>query len=351
MKKYHKISLIFLLAVSVIVILIGIQIPYKIKSMAKVLPVRQWILYRGANGDILTHSRDNFRGKNNSYKLTSFERGESMLLELTNKCKNGEVIKEGDTLGIIVSNKKQEKLVQLNGELDILSAMLNAGMSGEKKTEIKEAEKRIELAKSEYDRQLRIVERAEKLFSKELIAEEDFQSSVDELSILEKSIMVKQAELESSLSGVKDEEIRLLREKISAVNNEITFLNKELHSNNSILAPFSGRIEKNISGDTLLMLSDFDLGIAIIPIAIEDACFLEEGKKVEFNLSNNSEQISGIVQLKKPTMEIINGKQCIMVLATVHNLSIDFISGIITKAEINCGEIPFTEFIERTILN
>jgi hypothetical protein len=350
-KKYQKPVVLLILATSIVIILTNLQIPYKIKTMAKVLPLRQWILTRNASGDILTYSSNNLEGVNNSFKLTSFERGESMILEFTSKCNNGELVNEGDTLGIIYSNKKQEKLVQLNGELDVLKATLGANVSGDKATEIMEAEKRVELARSEYEKQFRIVNRSKKLFEKELIAEEDYQSAVDELNILDKSILVKQAELETCLSGVKDEEVKLLQEKILAINGEVSFLKKEIYAQSSILAPFSGRLEKSFSSDTLLVLSNFEIGIALIPIAVEDENYLEEGDNVEFNLSNSSETMSGSVQMKQPTMKIINGRQCIMVLATVNNLSNKFISGIIARAEIDCGDIPFITFTERTILN
>ena len=72
---------------------------------------------------------------------------------------------------------------------------------------------------------------------------------------------------------------------------------------------------------------------------------LDEGEKVSFKTNNTSELLTGVVQMKQPVMQIIGGKQCIMVLATVYNISSDFVSGMITQAEINCGTVYSTNII------
>lgn len=328
-----------------------VKIPYKVEGVAKLLPAYQWILSRGTDGDILNYTIDNLTGINNSYKLSSFERGESMILDLDKNLRNGEIVEKGDTVGFIYSSSLQESLVQLNGELSVLTASLQARMSGDKTTEVKEAQERLEMAKSEYYKQMKIVERLNKLFQKELIAEEDYQTASDELIVLEKAVNVRQAELESSLSGEKDEEINMLRKQIIATENKISFLHKKMDLQNSIIAPFSGRIERSFSEDTLLVLSNVDLGVALIPVTVEESEYISEGETIEFNLSNSSELITGVVQMKQPVMKIIGGKQCIIVLATVHNISQNFISGMLTQAKINCGTVSLQTYLKRNILN
>ena len=123
-------------------------------------------------------------------------------------------------------------------------------------------------------KQKKIVERLSKLLEKELIAAEDYQTASDELSVLEKAVNVREAELESSLSGEKIEEINMLNKQISAVENKISFLEKQKDAQSSIIAPFNGRLERSFSKDTLLVLSNFDIGIAFMPVAIEESEYI-----------------------------------------------------------------------------
>lgn len=351
METKNKIIILTLIIAVVIIIFLPIKVPYKISSVAKLMPARQWLLSRGADGDILTTTIDNLSGINNSYQLTSFERGESMVLDINRDLRNGQQVNKGDTIGIIYSSNQQEKLIELKGELQVLTATLKASTSGVKRTEVKESRERLEMARSEYMKQQKIVERLNKLLKKELIAEEDFQTASDELTVLEKAVNVREAELESSLSGDKDEQINLLMKQIDAVENKISFLKKEIDSQNSIITPFDGRIERSFSQDTILVLSNYKMGIALVPVSIDEADYLNEGDEIKFESTNSEEVLSGIVQTKQSVMQMIGGKQCIMVLATIYSISKPFISGIITESEIDCGSIPLITYLERNINN
>ncbi len=344
---------IIILAASLVLIgvfFLPIKVPYAINSVAKILPAQQWLLSRGNDGEILTNTVNNISGINYSSRLFSFERGESMILDIDPSLENGQVVEKGDTLGIIYSSSRQENLIKLKGELQVLTATLEANKSGDKKTVVREAGERLAQAKVEFEKQAKVVKRLKVLYKKNLIAEADYQTAKDELNVLSKAVNVRQAELESSLSGEKTEEINMLKEQISAAENELAFLRQQIDSQNTIIAPFNGRIERSFSSDTLFVLSNIDSGIAFMPVALEKASYINDGQKVLFNTNVTMDSLSGNIQMKQPVMQLVDGKQCIIVLATIRNLSTDFISGIITQAEINCGSISLLSFIKRNIL-
>ena len=332
------------------VFFLPIQVPYAIKSVAKILPAQQWILSRGNDGEILTNTVNNISGINYSSRLFSFERGELIILDIEHSLQNGQIVKKGDTLGVIYSSKQQEDLIKLKGELHVLAATLKANKSGDKKTVVREAQEKVAMAKSECAKQTKIVERLKALYEKNLIAEQDYQTASDDLNMLSIAVNVRQAELESSLSGEKAEEINTLKEQICAVESEIAFLHEQIDTQNSIVVPFDGRIERSFSSDILFVLPNIDLGIAMMPVSLERATHIDAGEHVSFHLTGTMDSLSGIVQMKQPVMQLVDGKQCIIVLATVNDLSNDFISGIIAQAEINCGPVPLLTFIKRNIL-
>ena len=129
----------FTIIIAASLVLIGvfflpIKIPYAINSVAKILPAQQWILSKGNDGEILTNTVNNISGINYSSRLFSFERGESMILDIDPSLENGQAVEKGDTLGVIYSSSRQENLIKLKGELQVLTATLKANESGEKKT-------------------------------------------------------------------------------------------------------------------------------------------------------------------------------------------------------------------------
>ena len=260
-------------------------------------------------------------------------------------------MEKGDTLGAIYSSSRQENLIKLKGELQVLTATLKANKSGDKKTIVCEARERLAQAKVELEKQKKVVKRLKALYEKNLVAEAEYQTALDELNVLSKAVNVRQAELASSLSGEKAEDINMLQEQIAAVENELAFLQRQIDSQNTIIAPFNGRIERSFSSDTLFVLSNLDSAVAFMPVALEKAAHINMDEKVSFHSNGMKNSVSGNILMKQPVMQLVDGKQCIMVLATVKNLSNDFISGIISQAEINCGSVSLQTFIKRNIFN
>lgn len=352
MKKNQK-NIIIIVTILIFsgIFLLPVEVPYTIDSVAKIFPVQQWILFRGNDGEIFVNTENFVSSVNNSYQLTSFERGESIILNLDAALNDGEIVSKGDTLGVIHSSSQQEYLIQLKGELKVLKASLKVAMSGEKKTEIQESEQRLAVAKMELEKQTKIVKRLKESLQKEIISFQEYQTAEDEWNILAKEVNVRQAELESSLSGEKVEEINRLVEQISAVKDEISFLQEQVNSQNIIIAPFNGRIDRSFTNDTLLVLSNFDSGIACIPVPLEDAVYINQGEKVSFSSTFTEASLSGEVHMKQPVVQLVGGKQCITVLATVNPLSNDFVTGLLTQVKIDCGSVSVPTYLTRNILN
>lgn len=351
LKKKHQVLIIIIIILVISgLFFLPVKVPFIIDSVAKILPARQWILYRGNDGEIITNTVNNLNVTNSIYQRISFERGESIILDM-GPANRLNIAAKGDTLGYIYSSARQADLIRLKGELDVLNAAVKAGMSGDKKTEVQAAEQRLALAVSEVDKQTKIVDRLKKLLEKDIIAKAEYQEEADELYTLTKAVKIRQAELESSLSGEKAEEIEMLKKQITAVNNEISFLQRQIDSQNIITAPFSGRLDRSFSNDTLLVLSNFDLGVGYIPVHLAEADYISDDGRVSFKSNSQAAELSGKVLKKHPAMKMIGGKQCMIVLTDVSPLTNDFVSGSLAQAKINCGQIALQTYLIRNIFN
>lgn len=349
-RKIIIISLVIFIILFGMLIFPKIEVPHWIKGVAKISPSREMIFARGADGEVITNIVDNRTGFTNSSKLISFDRGESVVLDIKAELKAGQVLNKGDTLGLIYSSKQQEELTQLTGNLRILQATLKARKSGKKIAEIQQAKERLALAKAEFEKQKKVVSRLKVLFDKEFCSKEKYQLANDELDILSLTIKVRQAELQSYQTGDKNEDINTVKQQIAAVEEEISFLKETIDTKNTIVAPFDCVLESSFSTDTLLILSDKLSAVAFIPVSLEKSINIKKGDKVSFYGPEDVSGLTGIVNRKLQTMQLMNGKQCILISAKIENLTKDFISGIIAKAKIDCGKQSLKNYFLNNII-
>ena len=151
-----------------------VKIPVTIKRYGKILPVRQWILKWGNDGQLIYLTIHNQTGLHSEYCVNEMERGEIMKFGfhpmLQNRC---EVTPE-DTIGYTYSSKAQERLIALQGQLSVAKRTLQANRVGEKEPVIHEHERRLQQATARAAEQGRIYHRTAKLYKDKLISEEEY---------------------------------------------------------------------------------------------------------------------------------------------------------------------------------
>jgi hypothetical protein len=122
----HKKIIIWLAAITIVILflIIPINISYKIYVKGKLLPNKEWIIYKGTDGR-LTSLITNYRsGMNQSYDVTLFDRGDAMRFSFNQKLHSGSRLFVNDTVAIVYSNEIERQIENLKGEIIAAKASL-----------------------------------------------------------------------------------------------------------------------------------------------------------------------------------------------------------------------------------
>jgi hypothetical protein len=312
------------------VFLLPLEIEYSVSSYAKVLPAQQWVVMRGNDGMYISTIKDVTKGINSLYQVNQFERGGSVEVRLNPELRPNQVVNYGDTLGIIYSSTNMQRYIELQGRLSVAKAELDVNLSGEKESIIKQAEQNLKLAQSQEDRQSKVVDRLQQLYEKRIVSEEEYQLAADALRSLKIEVEVRQAAYETARTGAKDAEIQRLKMNIVSLENQIESIQNQLNSYN-IIAPFTGRIERSFSNDTLLILSETEQCLVFIPIGIDEKKYLLPDSRI--SVSVGSDVLTASILDINNTIEVVNNKQCVTLTAVMDG-TIETNYGMIVPVEI-----------------
>jgi hypothetical protein len=344
MKKYifdFRFILVAALILFLIIYLVPFQVEYTVSSYAKIQPSQQWVISRGNDGLYISSIKDMSNGVNGSYIVNQFERGASVEVRLKDGLRANQIVEAGDTIGIIYSSGNLQRYIELQGELNNARAELEVNLSGEKESVVSQVQHSLELAESEADKQAKLVERLRQLHEKNMVSEEEYQIASDELRTLNIAVGMKSAELQTVMTGAKSTEIQRLKVRIKSIEDQLKMLEKQMNSYN-IVAPFTGRIERSISNDTLLILSDIKRSLAYIPVSIYEKDYLLPDSRISLSAGSRSYTAS-LLDINNTT-EIVNNRQCVTLTAVIEG-SEELNYGMIVPVEVSGKMLTIYEYL------
>lgn len=306
LSRYPILGGLLVPAVVVVAVWAPIEIPRSITTYGKVWPQRQWILERAADGQLTQMTVDYRTGFREDYSVHEIDRGETLRFRFHPALAWQNRIAQGDTIGAMVSSSTQERLVALQGELDVAVAALQANLTGEKGAVVREYESRLALAKEKAREVQKKHDRMADLFEKQLIAIEDFEAVQSELRLSNIDIALASAQLEVARTGQKAEQIQLLRSEIEGLKREIGTLQDRM-GHYTLLAPFDGSVSTFYASDTLLTLSDTRSHLVLCPVKCRDRRRVALGQTVDVRLLGDSNWREGrLVSVKNETQFLMN---------------------------------------------
>ena len=142
----HKKIIIWVAVITIIILslILPINIKYNIYVKGKLLPNKEWIIYKGTDGR-LTSLITNYRtGMNQSYDVTLFDRGDAMRFSFNQKLHSGSRLFVNDTVAIVYSNEIERQIENLKGEIIAAKASLSLNLTGEKEAIIEQENKTLD---------------------------------------------------------------------------------------------------------------------------------------------------------------------------------------------------------------
>lgn len=342
--RKYILTAVTLIILIFILFIIPIKIPYSIRAYCRIQPAQKWVLTSGASGQLSTSVINYKNGTSKGYNILQFAREGAMHLTFDPAIDSGEFINAGDTVATIYSSETEENLADLNGQLLTLKATLAVDSKGEKESIVDEFELKLARAQEAETNQRLIVSRQKALLEKNLISQQEYDIEANKESLMVVEIGIARSQLESARTGVKAEQIDLIKTQIDALEQHLKAIRKR-EQTFSIISPISGKICRQYSPDTLLVISDITSYVALIPFKLREAAHLRPGLKVRVYADGSKHKISGRLTFVDRDVYALSGEQACVATAIIEDNGSDLTTGMFGNCIVRCEPVSIPEFI------
>ena len=177
-----------------------VDVPFTLESVARALPLQQWILVKNPDGSLSAALHDHRTGAISQAGAFEFDRGDVVNMQFASG-----TVKTGEPVVTISSNRLGEQLVQLRNQLAIEQANLSVVATGEKKELIRQLKQEINLAKEDLKLRQKTLARARETHAEGLIALQDLEIAENAFNESEAQVRVAEEALKVADTGEKTE--------------------------------------------------------------------------------------------------------------------------------------------------
>ena len=343
---------LFVVAAILFVILLNVLVKpdLNIKTYCKVYPKEKWVLAKGDNGQIISSMIDFTKGNTVQYSLNQFERGEYVSLEFSQNLKSGEFINKGDTIASIISSEVESQLISAEGELDVAISNLETQNAGQKKSIIEETKNKLKYVEEKIKEQKILFKRDSLLYEKGLNSQQDYEIQKWEIDLLEIEKQIYKAGLDNVTTGVKEEEINLVKSQINSIKSRLDFL-KNRKNYLTVISPISGFTTNIFSPDTLLTIINHKDIILNLPVKIDDLPLIKEGQNIDIIISDFDKEYKGLITAVSPEVKFLNSQQVVLVSVRLDNNDGKLLPGMVKESYLKIKQITFYEYIKRFFIS
>lgn len=342
----HKKTIIWIAAILIIVLflLLPINIKYNIYVKGKLLPNKEWIIYKGSDGRLTSQITNYKTGMNQSYDVTLFDRGDAMRFSFNQSLHSGSSLMINDTVAIVYSNEIERQIENLKGEIIAAKASLSLNLTGEKEAIIEQENKTLDYSIKQSEEQKKILDRVKTLYDKGLASLEEYEiaKGTYELNIINSSI--SKARLQSVQTGAKKEQVSLIRSQIISLENELAILQKRFKGF-TVTSPISGVLNRKTNSDTLMSISDNSEFVLLCPVKVNDIKFISDSARVKIKL--NDKTVYAQVYEKNNIVKIVSGIQVVTISADVDKKEKNLTPSMIVDCYLDAGELSPLEYLIR----
>lgn len=345
LKRYSGFILLVLVIASAFA---PVDVPFTLDSVARIVPVRQWILLKGTDGSLTVTLHDHKLGQILEYDGYQFDRGDLVQMNFGDGKSAPMYIKEGDQAVFIRSNSLSQQIITLKAQLAVEEANLGVVATGQKQELIRQLEEERNLARENLKLQKKAYDRAKQLFEDGVVplAELELAENLHEAAVLQ--LKVAENALNVALTGEKKEIVSLASSTIKSLKDQIAFL-EEKATRYTLNAPFSGTIRTEVSallGDRIL-LEDTSAYVFIIPIRPRDSRFIRQGQSIKLFLPDNQTTIHSTVLEIGQQVQLLAVEPVIVVKALTREKGLPL--GMPIQCTIHCGNVRILEFLKRSV--
>jgi hypothetical protein len=338
--------LILLLILVILTIFLPIPVRYSFVASAKVYPVREWKLSRGAEEGFWSQTYNYETDALGDFKNYRFERGDIAELVIRKDIEFDTVIGANDTVAFIDSYFIENEITRLTNLRDVEIANMNVVSTGEKQSMIEQSQRKYNYAQQQLDLEKKNFARQERLFRDSVITPADYDSYENTLKLAEINTQVAYNELMSLSTGEKDPIINLSEQKILSYEKEIKRLESQ-KAQYTITTPISGLLNYNTEIGGIIKVSDNSRLLLKIPVAYQHTTYLNSLFKVTFSTPDNKITVNATFRGFDENINLIQNQQFVIARAVTTEATPGIYPGMIVQCRIYCDKVRLLEYLKR----
>ncbi len=345
----RNISVVAILALFVLgVAFLPFEVSFDFTVDGRVIPAREWALYRSRNDGIETALRDNLRGGVTQYTVNRFVGGDAARLTLEPDLQAASKVVRGDTVAAIYSSELAREYAALGGQLAVALASLDLYSTGDKQPVVEEERLKIAQAEEVAGQHRLELDRLRQLRSENLISEQELEFAESEQRVLDAGVEVARARFETVRSGAKPEQIEFTRAQVRSLRQEIgTIADKRRLS--TITSPISGRIARSFGSDTLLAAYDTTTFVVVMAVPIERMQMVSSGDTVTIRTRTTGRPQPAVVYQADDEVHVMAGREMVLVHAVIRTPSPQLVPGSQAVCTIRVGKVPLTTYLKELL--
>jgi len=321
------------------VLSILIKIPHRLTNDSLVLPLEQVSLRTTTPGSaVLLIERANEEKILTQYKMVTQDYS---VLSIFPALKVGDTVKSGGLIASIKSNVYESDKVGRHANLEQYKKQLNLLEKGAQPEEIKQTEDIISQVRSKLEKSSQDLTRAESLFVKGGIAEQELEETRTNNQVLKSELDFYNNQLVLLKRGARPEEIDMARAQVNQLKAKLIHLESQLEKT-IIESPIEGIVTQVNKGSTIIDIARLDTVKVKIRVPEKEISAIALNNPVRLKVrSYPGLTYSGIVVKIDPLALVDDrGRSIIEVTAWIGNDEGLLKPGMTGKAKINCGKWP-----------
>jgi multidrug efflux pump subunit AcrA (membrane-fusion protein) len=339
--------LILLLVLVIFTIFLPIKVRYSFEATAKIYPVREWKLLRGAEEGFWSQTINYETNALSDFKNYRFERGDIAELEIRKDLVFGAMIEENDTVAEIKSYFIQNEITRLANLRDVELANKGVVSTGEKQALIEQADRQYNYALQQLDLEKKNIARQEKLYRDSVIPAAEFDLYENTFKLAEINVQVTYDALQALKTGEKDQVVNMSEQLIKSYEKEIERLEIQ-KKQYTIISPISGVLNYDLDSiGGILKVRDISQLLLKIPVAYQQSIYLDELHKVTFSTPDNKLTVNAEFKGFDENVSQIQGHQFVIAKAVTKESSPGIYPGMVVTCRIYCDKVRILEYLKR----
>ena len=337
---------IILVAFVIILFILPIKIDHYLFVKGKILPSKEWIMYKGSDGRLTTQLVNYKTGISQSYDVNLFDRGDAMQFSFNPVLHSGYNVNINDTIAVVYSNEIERQIESLKGQINSAKASLSLNLTGEKQAIIQQENQNLEYAVKQADEQKKILDRIKSLYDKGLVSQEEYELAKGSYDLYNINIAISKARLQTVESGAKAEQIDFVKAEITSLENELVVLKKRFEGF-TITSPITGVVNRKTNSDTLLTISDKSEFILITPVKVGDKKFISDSAYINIYAPDKRQDMTATVIEIDNTVNILNGIQVVTVTSVINSKTKNILPNLFVDCYIHTGKLSPIDYLIR----